>query len=68
MPLRVKEITERLQKCAVGDCTGCPNRYVDDYQAGCGKLLSDAALLLSVFYPSGPEPDELMLKCEVMGR
>lgn len=45
-----QEIIERLRKCAVGDCVGCPNRYVDDYQAGCGKLLSDAALLLSASY------------------
>lgn len=67
MPLRVREIRDRLQKCAVGDCVGCPNRYVDDYQAGCGKLLSDAALLLDLFYPTGPTPDELMLKREVMG-
>ena len=67
MPLRVREITERLRKCAVGDCAGCPNRFVDNYQAGCGKLLSDAALLLEVFYPTGPSPDDLILKREVMG-
>ena len=67
MPLRVREITERLQKCAVGDCTGCPNRYVDDYQAGCGKLLSDAALLLEVFYTTGQSLDDLMMKGGLMG-
>lgn len=67
MPLRVRVIADRLGKCAVGDCTGCPNRYVDDYQAGCGKLLSDAALLLEVLSPTGPTSDELMLKGEVMG-
>lgn len=45
------EITELLKKCSVGNCEGCPYRYVDDYQAGCGRLLADAALLLSVVYP-----------------
>lgn len=67
MPLRVREITERLQKSAVGDCTGCPNRYVDDYQAGCGKLLNDAALLLEVFYSTCQSLDDLMMKGGIMG-
>ena len=45
------EIVKLLRKCSVGNCEGCPYRYVDDYQAGCGRLLADAALLLSVVYP-----------------
>lgn len=47
-----QEITAQMRKCSVGDCEGCPYRYVDDYEAGCGRLLADAALLLSVVYPS----------------
>lgn len=46
-----QEIAARLRKCSVGDCAGCPYRYVDDYSAGCGRLLADAALLLSVVFP-----------------
>lgn len=47
-----QEITDRLRRCAKSDCEGCPYRYTDDYDAGCGKLLSDAALLLAVLLPS----------------
>lgn len=45
------EISERLRRCANSDCEGCPYRYVDDYDAGCGKLLSDASLLLALLLP-----------------
>ena len=45
-----QEIAAQLRKCSVGDCDGCPYRYVDDYEAGCGRLLADAALLLSVVF------------------
>ena len=46
------EIIELLRRCGKNGhvCEGCPYHYVDDYEAGCGKLLSDAALLLSAAY------------------
>lgn len=50
--MTIDEIIERLQKCAVGNCEGCPNRYVDDYAEGCGELLLVAAMLLTVAYIS----------------
>ena len=32
--------------CSAEQCRQCPY-YDDEYEAGCGKLLSDAALLLT---------------------
>ena len=56
-----QEISERLRKCANSDCEGCPYRYVDDYAAGCGKLLSDAALLLAVLLPRDEKNLDLII-------
>lgn len=48
-----QEIIKWLQICATDfhaeECKVCPYNK-DDYEAGCGKLLSDAALLLSAAY------------------
>lgn len=48
-----EEIIYWLNICATDshakECQKCPYNK-DDYEAGCGKLLSDAALLLSAIY------------------
>lgn len=48
-----QEIIHWLTICATDhhadECKKCPYNK-DDYEAGCGKLLSDAALLLSAAY------------------
>lgn len=48
-----QEIIKWLTVCATDhhadECKGCPYNK-DDYENGCGKLLSDAALLLSAAY------------------
>lgn len=53
-----QEIIKWLQICAtdghVEECKRCPYNK-DDYEVGCGKLLSDAALLLSAAYPEPPK-------------
>lgn len=50
---KTEEIIHWLRQCShegPGHCVGCPyNR--DPYEEGCGKLLSDAALLLETSYP-----------------
>lgn len=61
--MTIDEIIERLQKCAVGNCEGCPNRYVDNRDVPTDmlittqkdvKLLLVAAMLLTVAYiPEG---------------
>lgn len=49
--MKAKEVMEWLNKCGsqeTADCEHCPyNR--DPYEEGCGKLLTDAAVLLAVF-------------------
>lgn len=60
-----QEIAERLRRCAKSDCKGCPYRYVDDYYAGCGKLLSDAALLLAVLLPEAEKIEAIIDRGEV---
>lgn len=45
---KTEEIIYWLRQCShegPGHCTGCPYNK-DPYEAGCRKLLSDAALLL----------------------
>lgn len=45
---KTEELIYWLRQCShegPGHCTGCPYNK-DPYEAGCGKLLSDAALLL----------------------
>lgn len=48
-----KDIIHWLNVCSkdahAEECKQCPYNK-DDYEAGCGKLLSDAALLLSAAY------------------
>lgn len=48
-----KDIIHWLTVCSkdvhAEECKKCPYNK-DDYEAGCGKLLSDAALLLSAAY------------------
>ena len=48
-----REIIKWLEICATDcnaeECRQCPYNK-DDYKAGCGKLLSDAALLLTAAY------------------
>ena len=61
-----QEICERLRRCSKSDCEGCPYRYVDDYDAGCGKLLSDAALLLAVLIPSAEKNLDVIIERRVV--
>lgn len=55
-----EEIIKWLRICATNchaeECKHCPY-YKDDYEAGCGKLLADAALLLSAVYEQRRHPD-----------
>ena len=48
-----QEIIKWLNTCATDchadECKKCPYNK-EDYEAGCGKLLADAALLLSAVY------------------
>lgn len=47
----VHTVIHWLRECSQDgprDCKNCPYNN-DDYEAGCGKLLSDAALLLGAF-------------------
>ena len=48
-----REVIKWLRVCChdgiIEECKQCPYNK-DDYEAGCGKLLSDAALLLSAAY------------------
>lgn len=50
--MTIQKIIELLRRCSKNGntCEGCPYRYVEDHEAGCGKLLSDAALLLTAAY------------------
>lgn len=50
-----QEVIKWLVACSkdgAHDCKSCPYNK-DDYEAGCGKLLSDAALLLAAAYGGG---------------
>lgn len=47
-----QEVIKWLQECSKGhgcNCKECPYNK-EPYEAGCGKLLSDAALLLNAAY------------------
>lgn len=53
--MEAREVIKWLNICATDchaeECKKCPYKK-DDYEAGCGKLLSDAALLLDAAYPA----------------
>lgn len=53
-----REIIKWLNICCkdghLPECKECPYNK-DDYEVGCGKLLSDAALLLNAAYPEPPK-------------
>ena len=57
-----QEVIKWLRVCSSAgphDCEQCPyNR--EPYEAGCGRLLSDAALLLSVVFRDNVEKTEIV--------
>lgn len=51
--LNPQDLIARLKECSKTDstCQGCPYN-LPDYEEGCGKLLADAARLLTLAYPA----------------